>query len=271
MEKVQALDVDVSARAEPGEGLSTGSSFPAKFNVLEVSDVTYTYQGGPGESPFTLGPLNLVFRPGELVFLAGGNGSGKTTFAKLLTGLYIPKKGQISVDGQFVTSQTREHYRQLFAVIFAEFQLFPGLLGLEGPELIPRAINLLKRFRLDSRVQLMDGNFSTTHRLSRGQRKRLALLVALLEDRPFYVFDEWASDQDPHFKNIFYTELLPELKAAGKAILVITHDNHYYHLADRMLLLGDGQMCSASPEATARRADVDASGISSADGVSSLQ
>jgi putative ATP-binding cassette transporter len=245
MEKVQALGVDLSARAEPGEEAGGPSPFPAKFGTLDVSGVSYTYHGGPGESPFTLGPLDLVFRPGEIVFLAGGNGSGKTTFAKLLTGLYVPKSGQISVDGQFVSTQAREHYRQLFSVVFSEFHLFQGLLGLESPGLIDRAKELLKRFRLDGKVRVFDGSFSNTTRLSRGQRKRLALLVAILEDRPFYVLDEWAADQDPHFKELFYTELLPELKAAGKALLVITHDDRYYPLADRLLTLEDGQLRSA--------------------------
>ena len=122
----------------------------------------------PGEAPFTLGPLNLTFRPGELVFLGGGNGSGKTTFAKLLTGLYVPKKGQILVDGQEVTSEELEHYRQLFTVIFAEFHLFPTLLGLDSPGLQDRVKSLLKRFRLDGRVRLLDGQFTSVQHYRAG-------------------------------------------------------------------------------------------------------
>ena len=113
--------------------------------------------------------------------------------------------------------------------------------------------------KLDNRVAILQGGiFSTTTRLSRGQQKRLALLVALLEDRPFYVFDEWAADQDPHFKNIFYSELLPELKAAGKAVLVITHDERYFPLADRLLHLEDGKLQSPGTEPASEQATDDA-------------
>lgn len=239
MEKVQAIGLDLTNHAEPGSDADTA----VEFAGLELQGVMYTYGGSPEESPFTLGPLDLSFCPGEVVFLAGGNGSGKTTFAKLLTGLYTPKSGEIRVNGRTIDGLERERYRQLFSVVFAEFHLFPGLVGLEGTQLLERARGLLARMRLDRRVALdVEGGFSSTTKLSRGQRKRLALLVALLEDRPFYVFDEWAADQDPHFKKIFYTELLPELKAAGKTVLVITHDERYFSTADRLVMLDGGKL-----------------------------
>ena len=84
------------------------------------------------------------------------------------------------------------------------------------------------------------------------QPKRLALLVAYLEDRPVYVFDEWASDQDPTYKDVFYRQLLPELRARGKAVVVITHDDHYFSVADRCLRLERGKL--VSPEDVAREA-----------------
>ena len=137
-----------------------------------------------------------------MVFLAGGNGSGKTTLAKLLTGLYAPEKGEICLDGKPVTAADREAYRQLFAVVFSEFHLFPNLVGLGSPGLDALAREHLIQLQLDHKVKVVNGVLSNVQRLSRGQRKRLALLTACLEDRSFYVFDEWAADQDPHFKEV---------------------------------------------------------------------
>jgi putative ATP-binding cassette transporter len=192
---------------------------------------------------FTLGPLDLTFARGEIVFIIGGNGSGKTTFIKLLTGLYAPEAGTILLDGKAVTLDTSDAYRQHFSVVFADFFLFDELLGLTTPTIDDQARRYLDRLKLADKVRIENGRLSTIE-LSQGQRKRLALLTAYLEDRPVYVFDEWAADQDPYFKNIFYLQLLPELKAQGKTIFVISHDERYYHLADRTIKLEDGQVVS---------------------------
>src|SRR5262249_40882734 len=121
------------------------------------------------------------------------------------------------------------------------FHLFDSLLGMESPGLDAQARRYLSELRLAHKVKVQNGALSTTE-LSRGQRKRLALLTAYLEDRPLYVFDEWAADQDPQFKEIFYPRLLPELKARGKAVLVISHDDRYFPVADRILRLEDGKL-----------------------------
>ncbi|HEY9804955.1 MAG TPA: ATP-binding cassette domain-containing protein, partial [Candidatus Obscuribacterales bacterium] len=205
-------------------------------------EVTHAYRGDREEDGFTLGPLTLSFQPGEVVFLIGGNGSGKSTLAKLITGLYSPEAGELTLDGQLITEANREWYRQHFSVVFADFYLFDRLLGLgDRVELDPQAKDYLIQLHLDHKVRVEGGTLSTTT-LSQGQRKRLALLTAYLEDRPIYLFDEWASDQDPIFKEIFYTQLLPELKQRGKAVLVISHDDHYFHLADRIVKLDYGKL-----------------------------
>jgi putative ATP-binding cassette transporter len=217
---------------------------------LEFVRVTHSYKAEKDDTTFTLGPLNLSLYEGELVFVIGGNGSGKSTFAKIVTGLYIPEEGEIRLDGQTVDDSTRADYRQLFSAVFSDFYLFKRLPGANGDGLDEQAQQYLSEFNLDKIVKVEGGLLSTTA-VSQGQRKRLALLGAYLEDRPFYVFDEWAADQDPLFKSIFYTQMLPELKSRGKTVLVISHDDRYYDIADRIIKLDYGKCVQDQYVATA--------------------
>ncbi|NJL81182.1 MAG: ATP-binding cassette domain-containing protein, partial [Richelia sp. SM2_1_7] len=184
--------------------------------------------------------INLKFKPGELVFIVGGNGSGKSTLIKLITGLYVPNKGNILFDNRPITNENREWYRQQFSVVFYDFYLFERLLGIEENS-ATEIQNYLIQLELERKVTVKDGILSTTN-LSQGQRKRLALLTAYLENRPIFVFDEWASDQDPVFKEIFYHKLLPELKQRGKTVIVVSHDDRYFDKCDRIIKLDYGSV-----------------------------
>jgi putative pyoverdin transport system ATP-binding/permease protein len=215
-----------------------------KFKQIEIHQATHSYQHAEEDTTFTLGPIDLTLHPGELVFIVGGNGSGKSTLAKLLTGLYVPDSGEIRLDGAVIDDLNRELYRQLFSTVFADFYLFDRLLGLQLADVDTQAQTYLEQLQLTHKVSVQNGKLSTTA-LSQGQRKRLALLTAYLEDRPIYLFDEWAADQDPFFREIFYQQLLPELKQRGKAVLVISHDDRYFHLADRVLKLDYGKIITS--------------------------
>ncbi|CAM2063998.1 Cyclic peptide export ABC transporter [Sulfidibacter corallicola] len=213
----------------------------SSWSTLSLRDVTYRYPGNDDEFAFRLGPLSLDLEPGELVFFIGGNGSGKSTFAKLVTGLYQPTGGEIRLDGNPIVEENRKWYRNHFTAVFSDFYLFSQVLassGSHGED--DQVVAYLKRLCLDHKVEVQDGALSTTE-LSTGQRKRLAFLMAYMEDRPIFLFDEWAADQDPIFREIFYTELLPELRRRGKAVLVITHDDRYFHLADRLFKFENGR------------------------------
>lgn len=209
--------------------------------ILEFSQVRYSYNGEDKRFEFTLGPLDLTLHPGELVFLIGGNGSGKSTLALLLVGLYRPESGTIRLGGELICEDKVEYYRQHFSAVFVDFFLFDRLLGFESFEIDNKVRKYLELLDLDHKVGVEQGQFSTLD-LSQGQRKRLALLVAYMEDRPFYVFDEWAADQDPVFKKVFYCEILASLKSRGKTVFVITHDDSYFWRADRCLKLQDGKL-----------------------------
>jgi putative pyoverdin transport system ATP-binding/permease protein len=220
---------------------------PSSEAIVELIGITHSYRREGEESGFALGPIDIALYPGQITFLIGGNGSGKTTLAKVLVGLYAPEGGAIRLNGKLVADEDRESYRQHFSAVFGDFYLFERLVGLGRPELDAEASDYLRHLRLDYKVQVRDGAFTTTA-LSQGQRKRLALLAAYLEDRPVYLFDEWAADQDPLFKRVFYTQLLPELRARGKAVLVISHDDRYFSVADRLVRLDYGRLAAADSD-----------------------
>lgn len=207
---------------------------------IELRAVSYEFQASADGYAFRLGPVDLTLRRGDILFIVGENGSGKTTLIKLLLGLYVPHSGEILLNGNAVSARTRDDYRQLFTTIFADYYLFDELPGVE--EMIPQeAMAYLERLKLAHKVAIRDGRFTTTD-LSTGQRKRLALINAWLEQRPILLFDEWAADQDPEFRRFFYMTLLPELKAAGKTLVVISHDDRYFGIADHIAHMEFGRI-----------------------------
>ena len=240
LQKVESLGLSLAAKATEKEAAERSAELPS-WQTVELRGVAHTYYREAENSHFTLGPIDLTLTPGELVFITGGNGSGKTTLAKLLIGLYAPEEGELRINGEPVTDENRDWYRQHFTVVFSDFFLFDSLLGLEAPKLDEKAREYLAKLQLNHKLDVKEGVLSTTE-LSQGQRKRLALLTAYLEDRSIYLFDEWAADQDPTFKEIFYHSLLPELKARGKTVIVISHDDRYYNVADRVIKLEDGKL-----------------------------
>ena len=233
-DNVDLLEANLDAAAErlpPAEPLTLARE-------IALTGLTFQFEDqGDGDS-FRVGPFDLALGAGSLTFIAGGNGTGKSTFLKLLTGLYPPRAGAITVDGKAAEPAGYAGYRGLFSAIFQDFFVFDRLYGLGAVD-PARFDALLERMEIHHTV-CVDNLASAAGQLSAGQKKRLALVVALLEDRPVYVFDEWAADQDPGFREKFYAELLPELKRQGKTVIAVTHDDRYFHLADRVFRMKDG-------------------------------
>jgi putative ATP-binding cassette transporter len=200
-------------------------AIPKRFEKIEIRDLTFRYVDKFSDAAFKIGPIDFTLNPGELVFITGGNGSGKSTFLRVLSGLYPPNSGEITLDGVRVDDHNRDTYRALMSAIFFDYHLFHRLYGIPegGAGELER---LLAQFRLSDKTGLIDGEFRTLD-LSGGQRRRLALIVSLLEKRPILLLDEWTAEQDPEFRRKFYDELLPDLMAAGATIVVITHDDRY--------------------------------------------
>jgi putative ATP-binding cassette transporter len=213
------------------------------WETMRLVEVGYRYAGHGGEAGFAVGPIDLELRKGEIVFIVGGNGSGKSTLSKLLTLHYLPAEGTIEFDGEAVGPANITAWRAGICAIYSDYHLFDRALGLEGRDVQADVEGYLRALGLDHKVKLAGGRYSTLS-LSDGQRRRLALVAALLEDAQLYLFDEWAADQDPAFKAVFYHQILPDLRARGKAVVVISHDDRYFHLADRMVVVNEGRIAS---------------------------
>lgn len=237
--KIESLTL---APSQP-EFITQQPRFPRRGEMLlRLEGLTYDYPAACDDYGFHLGPVDLHVYAGETLFIVGGNGSGKSTLAKLLTGLYRPSGGCLSLQGEQITDERRDWYRSHFSTVLSSFHLFERLVGPSGDFDLPLAQAWLARLRMERKVSIdPDGLLSTTQ-LSQGQRKRLALLVALVEERPILLLDEWAADQDPLFRAFFYLELLPELKARGKTVIAISHDDRYFAVADRVIRCDGGQL-----------------------------
>jgi putative ATP-binding cassette transporter len=237
----RAQELGVTLTEVHGPRVDPSPSVAPVFVPFGLRDAVYRHVGDGGRE-FSLGPIDLAFDRPEIVFIHGGNGSGKTTLLKLLCGLYPPADGALLVSGARANALLTTAHQQRCAVVFAQPYLFPALLGYETRR--DRAPEWLERVSLAHQVQVdAEGRFSTTA-LSQGQRKRLALVAALLEDKPVYVFDEWAADQDPEFRRAFYDRFLPELRARGRLVIAITHDELYHDRADRLIHVVEGRIAS---------------------------
>ncbi len=236
LNKIRALEGQLAS-----DSLTESHPIHDRITKLECRAVSHSYFREQEDGQFTLGPFDLTLNGGEVTFITGGNGSGKTTLALLLTGLYQPEHGQIKLNGDVSSREENHRFRQHFSAVFTDFCLFEHLLDSGDPSLTEKAQDYLQQLQIDHKVAIENGRFSTLE-LSSGQRKRLALLAAYLDDRPCYLFDEWAADQDPLFKRLFYTRILPDLKRRHKMVIAITHDDRYFHLADRVVKVDQGQV-----------------------------
>jgi putative ATP-binding cassette transporter len=243
IERLQAALQDTVAAIEPIEVKA-----PKRFDLIEMQNIVFRYVDKFSDTVFKIGPIDFTLRSGELVFITGGNGSGKSTFLRVLSGLYPPDSGDITLDGARINDATRDDYRAMMSAIFFDYHLFQRLYGIPDPD--PAEVGrLLRQFRLEDKTGLSNGEFRTLD-LSGGQRRRLALIVSLLEKRPIMLLDEWTAEQDPEFRRKFYDELLPEMMQAGATVVVITHDDRYLdelHLPARRIRMDEGRIVDERP------------------------
>jgi putative ATP-binding cassette transporter len=240
-DRIEQLEADLRATVLPAA--QHDIQIQKGFKKIEMRKIMFRYVDRFSETSFRIGPIDFNLYPGELVFITGGNGSGKSTFLRVLSGLYPPDSGTVTLDGKRITDNSRDEYRALMSAIFFDYHLFRRLYGVPEPE--PGEVDrLLSQFRLSEKTGLVDGEFRTLD-LSGGQRRRLALIVSLLEKRPILLLDEWTAEQDPEFRRKFYDELLPDLMKAGATVVVITHDDRYLdelNLPARRIRMDEGRI-----------------------------
>ncbi len=234
----------------PPEDVSNDIKPMDNWQTLRLKGVEFEHKNVAGQlkhsKPFHIGPLDITIKRGEITVIAGGNGSGKSTLSKVISQHYRPTKGQVCVDDVVIDRDNIASFREQVGCIYSDYHLFDQVLQVENDEqqYIARINHYLERFGLAQKVNIDDGRFSTL-KLSDGQRRRLALVVSIVEDKALYVFDEWAADQDPQFKTVFYREILPYLKNKQKAIVVISHDDRFFDIADQLLVMEFGQLVEA--------------------------
>lgn len=214
--------------------------FDEDFEQIKLEAISYQQKDHNNNIVFTSGPINLEIKQGETIFVIGGNGSGKSTFINLLTNLYEPSSGAIYLDDQFIGDNNQE-YRNLISAIYTDHYLFSKNYENYKLEENPEYGKLLRMMELE-KVVIDDQDASARRKFSKGQSKRMALIFALLEEKPILVLDEWAADQDPYFRKYFYEKLLPKLKKEGKTIIAVTHDDAYFKYADRMIKFDQGKV-----------------------------
>ncbi|HYE55006.1 MAG TPA: cyclic peptide export ABC transporter [Chitinophagaceae bacterium] len=210
----------------------------SEVQSIKTQGLSFRYENDEGKECFAIGPVDLEVEKGQALFIIGGNGSGKTTLAKLITGLYEPDKGKILINDKEVDSTQLSEY---FSAVFSPCHLFQKLYNIDLKGRSQEVKKYLKLLGLTDKVEIDQHQYNTLN-LSGGQRKRLALLQCYLEDSPIYLFDEWTADQDPQYRRFFYRELLPEMKQRGKIVIAITHDDHYFDVADKILKMDLGRV-----------------------------
>jgi putative ATP-binding cassette transporter len=239
--RIERLEAALADTLRPTESLTVTA--PKHFEKIEMRNIVFRYVDRFSDTAFKIGPIDFTMKSGDLVFITGGNGSGKSTFLRVLSGLYPPDSGEVMLDGRLVTNASRDEYRGLMSAIFFDYHLFQKLYGVPDAD-VGEINRLLAKFRLTDKTGLANGEFRTLD-LSGGQRRRVALVVSMLEQRPIMILDEWTAEQDPEFRRKFYDELIPEMMQAGATIVVITHDDRYLdelHLPARRIRMDEGRI-----------------------------
>ncbi len=237
LQKIESLQLD---NVLPQSGISPLKTENNQWQSIHFNQVGFQYS--ESNEQFALHPVDLTLNKGEVVFVTGGNGSGKSTFMHVLLGLYKPTSGQILIDNEPVTETNISRYMEMMAIVLPDFYLYKSLLGKTDQTCDKEKVQeLLERFELTDKVALDQHGYQSVS-FSMGQRKRLALISAILEDKEIYVLDEWAADQDPHFRHVFYTQIIPWMKSQGKTVVAVTHDDKYFDFADRQVKFDLGKM-----------------------------
>ncbi len=219
---------------------------------VEFRDVSFRY---PGSQEYALSHVNMKFKVGEKLAVVGQNGSGKTTFIKLLCRLYDPTKGEILLNGIDIRKYDYQEYMSVFSVVFQDFQLLDAPLGenigaslhydkARGLECLEKA-GLEEWFRtkavkgLETRLyQHEDANEGI--QISGGEEQKLAIARSLYRDAPFLVLDEPTAALDPMSEYEVYTRLNDIVE--DKTAIYISHRLSSCRFCDEIAVFHQGQV-----------------------------
>ncbi|MEL6718143.1 MAG: cyclic peptide export ABC transporter [Bacteroidota bacterium] len=244
LRKISAVETELQEQVPTTEPQVIDEKIVDDFEHLQIKNFSFEYPS----KEFSVGPVDFSIRKNEILFIYGGNGSGKSTFIYLMLNILKSDQGEYALNNGASTKFGRKSIYSLFSPVFSDFKLFDSLYAIEKIDK-DRITKLIKLFELEEKVTFEENQFSTMD-LSLGQRKRLALIMAILEDRPILVLDEWAADQDPYFRKKFYTEIIHKIvKEENKTIVAITHDDKYYNEADRLFRMNYGKLKEITAEA----------------------
>lgn len=233
--------INASENIALGHGDMT--DFNLEFESIRFDNVTFEYRNEEKGEVFKLQPLNLTIEKGESIFITGGNGSGKSTFIQLLTGLYTPTSGNIYLNEQKVHKENYAYYRDQISCIFTDNYLFSeNYNNFDFTEVGTDLEALVNKMELDGIFAYDRETGRVKTKLSKGQQKRVALIYSLLEKKDLIILDEWAAEQDPVFREYFYRTIIPELKEMGKTLVAVTHDDAYFDCAERTLKFNFGSI-----------------------------
>lgn len=218
--------------------------------LLEFRDVSFRY---PKAQEYALKNINMRLEIGERVALVGPNGSGKTTFVKLLTRLYDPTEGEILLNDVDIRKYRYEEYMKLFSVVFQDFQIFSFAAGeyiASGTQVDHgRAMDAIKRTGLTELISRMPDGLDTLlgrdfseegFKISGGEAQKMAMARAIYKNAPFVILDEPTAALDPVAENEIYKSFHEII--GSKTALFISHRLSACRFAKEILVFENGDV-----------------------------
>jgi putative ABC transport system ATP-binding protein len=214
---------------------------------LQLERIHFRYPN----AQFALNVDSLRVEPGEAVALVGPSGSGKTTLLNLIAGILLPQRGRISLAEQGIndlSATARRHFRlSRIGMVFQSFELLDYLDVRDNVLLQARLAcnraefsDLEQRgYQLAAQMGLADKWRQDSTALSQGERQRIAVCRALLLDPPLVLADEPTGNLDPANKQTVVQQLVAEVRAERRMLLVVTHDHSLLHHFDRVVDIAD--------------------------------
>jgi ABC-2 type transport system ATP-binding protein len=198
--------------------------------------------------------VSIDVKPGEILGLLGRNGAGKTTIVKMISGLIKPTEGDVYVDGLHVESQRLQVLRKIGVVLegtrtciwpltpMENLAYFGNLRDVRGAVLRRRSVELLDFIGLKDKMNVQ------VRRLSRGQKQKLAVCIALITDPPVLLLDEPTTGLDVQSSRAIKDKIIEMTRHQGKCVLVTTHDmGTAEELCDRIAIIHEGRLAACRP------------------------